>query len=58
MKYIKLVKLIAILTNFIGVLIVILAVCFKLPASNSESMLGLKAIMLMTLFKEVIYYVY
>jgi|GEM_PF-3500259 hypothetical protein len=56
MKYIKLVKLIAILTNFIGVLIVILAVYFKLPASNSESMLGLKAIMLMILFKEMIYY--
>jgi hypothetical protein len=56
MKYITLVKLIAILTNFIGALIVILAVYFKLPASNSESMLGLKAIMLMILFKEMIYY--
>jgi hypothetical protein len=50
MKYIKLVKLIALATNFIGVLVVVLAVCFKLPASNSESMLGLKAIMLMILF--------
>ncbi|MGE4547757.1 MAG: hypothetical protein AB7E28_08295 [Desulfurella sp.] len=50
MKYVKLAKLIAISTNFIGVLMVILAVYFKLPASNSESMLGLKAIMLMILF--------
>ncbi|OSS41091.1 hypothetical protein DESAMIL20_2029 [Desulfurella amilsii] len=50
MKYIRLARLIAIATNFIGVLIVILAVYFKLPASNSESMLGLKAIMLMILF--------
>ncbi|MGB9755738.1 MAG: hypothetical protein ACPLXO_02535 [Desulfurella sp.] len=50
MKYIKLVKIIAISTNLIGIVTVILAVYFKLPASQSESILGLKAIMLMILF--------
>lgn len=50
MKHLKLVKLLVISIDFLGILLLFLSIYLKLPATNDESIVGLKGIMLIILF--------